>query len=62
MATILALFDQNAAPVPEMTAFDRAYLGALYAGEANVTGLSKVLNVNTQLRQQARAGASTAGE
>ena len=62
MATILALFDQDAAPVAEMTAFDRAYLGALYAGEGNVRGLSKVLDINTQLRRQAQAETSTAGE
>jgi hypothetical protein len=62
MATILALFDQDATPPAEMTAFDTAYLGALYAGQGNVTGLSKVLNVNTQLRRQAQAEASAGGE
>jgi len=60
--TILALFDQDATPPDELTAFDSAYLGALYAGRANETGLTKVLNVSTQLRRQAQAEASAEGE
>lgn len=62
MATILALFDQDATPVSEMTDFDRAYLGALYASRATVTGLTTVLNVNRQLRRQGEAEAAAAGE
>ena len=58
MDTILALFDQDATPPTEMTAFDTAYLGALYAGQANATGLSKVLNVSTQLRRQEQGEAT----
>ena len=58
MDTILALFDQRATPPAEMTAFDRAYLGALYAGQPNVTGLSKVLGVNRELRRQTEAAAA----
>jgi hypothetical protein len=62
MATILALFDQDAPPVAEMTAFDRAYLGALYGSRATVTGLTTVLNVNRELRRQGEAEADAAGE
>lgn len=62
MATILALFDQDATPVAEMTAFDRAYLGALYASQATVSGLTTVLNVNRQLRRQGEAEADASGE
>lgn len=53
MDTILALFDPGAAPPGEMTAFDRAYLGALYDGLPNMPGITKVLGVNRQLRRQA---------
>jgi hypothetical protein len=53
--TILALFDQDATPPDTLTAFDTAYLGALYAGRPNEIGLTKVLNVSTQLRRQANA-------
>ncbi|HEU4652206.1 MAG TPA: hypothetical protein VFS49_12405, partial [Croceibacterium sp.] len=59
MDTILALFDPDATPPAEMTAFDRAYLDALYRGPANVTGLSKVLGVSRELERQA---AQTGGE
>ena len=60
--TILALFDPEATPPVELTQFDRAYLGALYAGMPNQTGLTKVLNVTTQLRRQAREERAAAGE
>ena len=60
--TILALFDHDATPPAELTAFDNAYLGALYAGRANEIGLTKVLNVSTQLRRQAQAEATTDGK
>ena len=50
--TILALFDAGSAPPAEMTAFDRAYLGALYDGIPNMPGVTKVLGVNRQLRLQ----------
>ena len=60
--TILALFDLDATPPAELTAFDNAYLGALYAGRPNEIGLTKVLNVSTQLRRQARAEAAPDGE
>lgn len=63
MDTILALFDQDSTPPAEMTAFDSAYLGALYRGQSNTTGLSKVLGVDRELRRQAEAGeANAAGE
>ena len=60
--TILALFDLDATPPAELTAFDNAYLGALYAGRPNEIGLTKVLNVSTQLRRQAQAEATTDGK
>jgi hypothetical protein len=62
MDTILALFDRNSTPPAEMTAFDRAYLGALYRGLANVSGLSKVLGVERELRRQQQAEAAAARE
>jgi hypothetical protein len=52
MDTILALFDAGSAPPAEMTAFDRAYLGAIYDGLPNMPGITKVLGVNRQLRRQ----------
>lgn len=52
MDTILALFDAAATPPPEMTAFDNAYLAALYDGMPNIPGVTKVLGVNRQLRLQ----------
>lgn len=58
MATILALFDQDASPVAEMTDFDRAYLGALYAERATTTGLSTVMRVNRKLNRQAQTEAN----
>jgi len=53
MDTILALFDPGAAPPGEMTDFDRAYLAALYQGLPNMPGITKVLDVNRQLRRGA---------
>lgn len=61
MDTILALFDSGAEPPAEMTEFDRAYLGAVYDGLANMPGITKVLGVNRQLRRQAD-GQEAAGE
>ena len=61
MATILALFDQDATPVAEMTDFDRAYLGALYRTRATTTGLSTVMRVSRELNRQAQSDAD-AGE
>lgn len=60
--TILALFDAGSAPPPEMTEFDRAYLGALYDGLPNMPGVTKVLGVNRQLRLQDEAAGEEAGE
>lgn len=54
LETILALFDTEATPPAELTAFDSAYLGAVYAGRPNESGLTKVLNVSTQLSRQAQ--------
>lgn len=57
MDTILALFDADDTGPPELTAFDLAYLGALYDGPANVAGLAKVGSVSRQLRRNAEAEA-----
>lgn len=62
MDTILALFDPGAAPPAEMTAFDRAYLAALYDGIPNMPGISKVMGVNRQLRLQDAADAGESAE
>lgn len=40
--TILTLFDPASSPPPEMTAFDRGYLKALYEGSATERGATKV--------------------
>ena len=53
--TILALFDTRAEPPSELTAFDGAYLGALYRGGGNVPGMSKVQGVNREMQRQAAA-------
>jgi len=53
MDTILALFDADHEPPAQLTAFDLAYLGALYDGQANTTGLTRVLGVARELRRQA---------
>lgn len=52
MDTILALFDEDAAPPAEMTEFDRAYLAAVYNNIPNIPGITKILGVNRQLRLQ----------
>ncbi len=62
MDTILALFDPGAAPPAEMTAFDRAYLAALYDGIPNLPGITRVMGVNRQLRLQEEAPAGEAAE
>ena len=60
--TILTLFDPEATPPAELTAFDRAYLGSLYRGQPNLPGLTKVLGVDIQLRRDARSEQALAGE
>ena len=60
--TILTMFDPDATPPAELTAFDRAYLGALYRGMPNLPGLTKVLGVDIQLRRDARAEQAAAGK
>jgi hypothetical protein len=62
MDTILALFDDDSAPPAELTAFDRAYLGALYDGKANTVGLSRIQGVARELRRQDREEQAAAGE
>ncbi len=56
MDTILTLFDPTSTPPAEMTAFDNAYLGSLYRGQTSVSGLTKVLGVERELRRLAQAG------
>jgi len=50
--SILALFDDGAAAAPTgLTDFDRAYLKALYEGDANVKGISKLLRIAHQMEK-----------
>jgi len=49
--SILGLFDGGASPPEGMTAFDRAYLAALYEGPSHVNGLSKMLRVSKKLEK-----------
>jgi hypothetical protein len=50
--SILALFDAgNPAPPAGLTDFDRAYLQALYEGDANVRGVTKLLRVARKLEK-----------
>ena len=58
METILALFDRDSTPPAEMTAFDSAYLAALYAGRADISGLSKLLGVDRELHRQRETAAA----
>jgi hypothetical protein len=60
--TILALFDASAEPPAELTAFDGAYLGALYRGRSNLTGMSKVQGVSAELRRQSTATEASSPE
>lgn len=47
--SILGLFDENGNPPDGMTAFDRAYLAALYEGPSHVKGISKIMRVSKKL-------------
>ena len=58
--TILALFDTSAEPPAQLTAFDGAYLGAIYRGRPNLRGLTKVLGIQAEMRRQAAAQAAAA--
>jgi len=62
VGTILALFDPSAEPPAELTQFDRAYLGAIYRGLPNLTGIKKVHGVNREMRRQAAAERTVAVE
>ena len=53
--TILALFDTSAEPPAQLTAFDGAYLGAMYRGMPNLTGLTKALGVKAEMNRQVAA-------
>ena len=47
--SILGLFDENSSPPYGMTAFDRAYLAALYEGPGHVKGIAKIMRVSRKL-------------
>ena len=49
--SILGLFDENATPPDGMTAFDRAYLAALYEGPSHVKGIAKIMRVSRKLQK-----------
>jgi hypothetical protein len=49
--SILGLFDESGSPPDGMTAFDRAYLAALYEGNSHVKGLSKIMRVSKKLEK-----------
>ncbi|HEY6815521.1 MAG TPA: hypothetical protein VI168_08285 [Croceibacterium sp.] len=44
-ASILTLFDERADHPAELTEFDRAYLGSLYAGQANLPSSAKLADI-----------------
>ena len=52
--SILGLFDENATPPDGMTAFDRAYLAALYEGPSHVKGIAKIMRVSRKLEKMKR--------
>lgn len=49
--SILGLFDESGTPPDGMTAFDRAYLAALYEGPSHVKGIAKIMRVSKKLRK-----------
>jgi hypothetical protein len=49
--SILGLFDENGTPPDGMTAFDRAYLAALYEGPSHVKGIAKLMRVSKKLQK-----------
>jgi len=49
--SILGLFDENATPPDGMTAFDRAYLAALYEGSSHAKGIAKIMRVSRKLEK-----------
>lgn len=55
MDTILTLFDGDGPHAAALTAFDTAYLAALYDSIPNLPGISKLLGVSRQLRLQEAA-------
>jgi len=52
--SILGLFDENATPPDGMTAFDRAYLAALYEGPGHVKGIAKIMRGGKKLEKMKR--------
>ena len=59
--TILTLFDPDATPPAEMTAFDRGYLKALYGGSGTQRGATKVAMIARSIAKDAASDAR-AGE
>jgi hypothetical protein len=53
--TILALFNPSSEPPLGLTAFDSAYVGAVYCSAANLHWMSKVGAVSRELRRQVAA-------
>jgi hypothetical protein len=49
--SILGLFDEGASAPDGMTAFDRAYLAALYEGPSHVKGIAKIMRVSKKLEK-----------
>nr|WP_166178702.1 hypothetical protein [Altererythrobacter segetis] len=52
--SILGLFDENGSPPDGMTAFDRAYLAALYEGPSHTKGIAKIMRVSKKLEKMKR--------
>ena len=59
--SILSLFESNDAPPQRLTNFDLAYLNALYADLPNMPAMTKLANVDDELRELTRVG-SESGE
>jgi len=49
--SILGLFDEGGSPPDGMTAFDRAYLAALYEGPSRAKGIHKIMRVSKKLEK-----------
>ena len=58
--TILALFDPDHEPPPQLTPFDQAYLRSVYKEIANLPASMKLLDVSDELERVQREEASAA--
>lgn len=58
--TILSLFDGDGAKPEQLTPFDLAYLGSLYAGIPNLPGASKLAGVSEHMERQLAAAEAQA--